>query len=489
MNRVCVVAVGAASSWLMLELSVGLPAREPQSPQVPVEIGSRLELFVDHYLIDRLDGARLVLHRPVPQEVVLRFDKPWEGLFCGYCTVLKDADRFRLYYRGLPQAGGDGSAAEVTCYAESSDGVHWTKPKLGLYEVQGTRENNVILAQMPPLSHNFSPMIDTRPSVPPEERYKALAGTSGLVPLVSADGIHWKKLRDQPVITQGAFDSQNVCFWSEAEQCYVCYFRSWVDGVRRISRTTSRDFLVWTPPELMQYRRPEGPVPVEHIYTNQTQPYFRASHVYIATAARFMPGRQAITAEQAALIGVHPDYLRDVSDGVLLTSRGGTFYDRTFLESFIRPGIGPENWVSRTNYPALGIVQTGLHEMSLYVQHNYGQPTAHLRRYTLRLDGFTSVHAPYDGGEMQTKPLVFIGRRLVLNYATSAAGAVRVEIQDAQGKPIPGYGLDEAVELLGNEIARVVAWKSGEDLSRLAGQPIRLRFVLKDADLFSLKFE
>jgi hypothetical protein len=75
-----------------------------------------------------------------------------------------------------------------------------------------------------------------------------------------------------------------------------------------------------------------------------------------------------------------------------------------------------------------------------------------------------------------------------VNFATSAAGGIRVEIQDAQGKPIPGYTLDDAQELVGNEIERTVAWKGGSDVSELAGKPIRMRFVLKDADLYSLQF-
>ncbi|MGQ9575274.1 MAG: hypothetical protein ACUVUC_08150 [Thermoguttaceae bacterium] len=466
-------------------------AGQGEESQGPVAIGSRREIFVDDLLIGQLTGARLVLHHPTDEGPVLRFDKPWEGDFCGYCTVIKDGELYRMYYRGKPRAGRDGSQDELTCYAESRDGRQWTKPELGLFEVAGSRRNNVILANMPPLSHNFCPLLDGRPGVPPSQRFKALAGTSesGLVALVSADGIRWQKLREKPVITQGAFDSQNVAFWSESEQCYVCYFRTWLGGVRRISRTTSTDFLHWTPPVLMEYRHRGGPAPLEHLYTNQTHPYFRAPHIYIATAARFLPGRQALSAEQARAIGVAPGYFRDLSETVLLSSRGGGIYDRTFLEGFVRPGLRLEDWVSRTNYAVLNIVPTGPQEMSLYVNHNYAQPTAHLRRYSLRLDGLASVQAPYQGGELVTRPLVFSGRRLLVNFATSAAGGIRVEIQNSGGQPILGYGLAEAQELIGNQIERAASWRGGEDVGRLAGRPVRLRFVIKDADLYALRFE
>jgi len=456
-----------------------------------IDIGSRRELFVDHYLIDKLEGARLKLHHPRDEGSVLKFDAPWEGPFCGYVTVIKDRDKYRFYYRGLPQAGRDGNSREVTCYAESQDGIHVVKPKLNLFTVQGSASNNVVLADAAPVHHNFSPFLDTRPDVPADERFKALGGTkkSGLIAYVCADGIHWKRLRDEPVFSKGIFDSQNVSFWSESEQCYLCYFRTWTKtnygGFRSVSRTTSKDFVHWTEPVEMSF----GQTPREHIYTNQTHPYFRAPHIYIAIAARFMPGRQVLTEQQAKQVNVNPNYFKDCSDAVLMTSRGGNVYDRTFMEGFNRPGIGLQNWVSRSNYPALNVVQTGPAEMSLYVQHDYAQPTAHLRRYALRLDGFVSVSAPYEGGSMTTKPFVFSGDELLLNFATSAAGSVRVEIQNADGTPIPGYSAKEAQELIGNTVERPARWKAGTDVSALAGRPIRLHFIMKDADLYSLQFQ
>ena len=172
-----------------------------------------------------------------------------------------------------------------------------------------------------------------------------------------------------------------------------------------------------------------------------------------------------------------------------MTSRAGTTrYDFALRESFIRPGIGINNWTTRTNYPVCGVVQTGPEEMSLYVHRNYGQETAHLERMTLRLDGFTSLHAPYQGGEMLTHPLKFSGSRLEINYSTSAAGSLRVEIQEPKGQPITGFSLDECPEILGDEILRIVSWRGGSDVSSLAGKAVRLRFVMKDADLYSIRF-
>jgi len=182
-------------------------------------------------------------------------------------------------------------------------------------------------------------------------------------------------------------------------------------------------------------------------------------------------------------------YFKDCSDGVLLTSRAGsTAYDRTFMETFIRPGLGHGHWVSRTNYPLTGILPADPDHIQLFVTRRYMQDAWHIERLLLRTDGFASVSARWAGGEMLTKPLTFAGNRLELNYRTGAPGFVRVEIRDAAGTPVPGCTLDDCPEIIGDEIARTVVWKQGADVSRLAGRPVRLKFVMKDADLFALRF-
>lgn len=468
----------------------------------PIAIGSRRELFVDRFLIEKLDEAQLTLQHPRDEGSVFGFDRPWEGSFCGYVTIVRDGDLLRAYYRGSAAAGVDGNPSEVYCCAASLDGKHWIKPSLELFEVAGTKSNNVILANAAPVTHNFCPFLDSRPDVSSDARYKALGGTveSGLIAYKSADGLRWQRLAGKAVISKSMvpfasmFDSQNVSFWSQAEKKYVAYFRVFKDGIRRIARSESADFLSWSPPVLMEYRDSAGPSPIEHLYTNQTHPYFRASHIYVAIAARFMPGRQVLSDEQAKGIHVHPKYFKDTSDAIFITTRPCEgpahvgHYDRTFMEGFIRGGIGPQNWVSRTNYPALNVVQTGPTEMSVFVNQDYAQPTAHLRRYSMRLDGFASIHAGRRTGEVLTNPIIFTGRNLVINFATSAAGGVLVELQSLDGKPVPGFALNECREQIGNEIERVVAWKQGADVGSLAGKPVRMRIKLTDADLFSIQF-
>lgn len=458
--------------------------------QDPLQVNDNRQLFLDQYLIESLDNVELRLHHPVSEGPVLYFDKPWEGNFSAYCTIIKDGPVYKAYYRGVRDAGSDGRDEETTCIALSTDGIHWSKPELGLFEVEGSKVNNVILAHEAPVTHNFSPFIDTNPRCKPSEKYKALGGTgkSGLIAFTSRDGIHWKKVQEAAVFTEGKFDSQNVSFWSESEKQYICYFRTWTEdgyhGYRSVGRTTSRDFIHWTDPVQMKF----GDTPLEHLYTQQTSPYYRAPQIYVAIGARFMPQRQVLSEDQAIALNVNPQYFKDCSDAIIMTTRGGDSYDRTFMESFIRPGIGLQNWVSRSNYPALNVVQTSDTEMSVYVNENYAQPTAHLKRYSMRIDGFASLHAGYEEGEMTTKPFTFSGKELEINYSTSAAGSVRIEIQNEKGKSLPGFEMENCQEIIGNEIGRIVSWRDSPDLEALTGQVVRLKIHLKDADLYSLKF-
>jgi hypothetical protein len=451
-----------------------------------IDIGSRRELFVDRLLIEKMVGTKLRLHHPVK---AARPKSPLPERHMA--TVIKDGDRFRAWYRGSdPSYEGPfhtGHPGETVHYAESRDGHEWSFPSLGLHEVGGTKDNNVILAKQPPFLTNFMPFLDARSGMPPNERFKALAGYPGpgdkrgttesgrgLFAFVSADGIHWTK-REEVIPYQPewrhAFDSPNVSFWSEAEQQYVCYFRTWTSAerLRSISRTTSPDFEHWTKPVAMNPNRP-----AEHLYTNGTQPYFRAPHIYIALPTRFVPGR-----------GDSPDYdQKDVNATDILfmsTRAGSTTYDRTFTEAFIRPGMDPARWRNRSNYVALNVVPTGPAELSIY--HRSGD------RYVLRTDGFISVHAGGEEGGLYTRAITFSGHQLHLNFSTSAAGSLRVELQKPDGTPIPGFSLQDCLPIYGDEIDRVVSWSGNAELSSVAGQPVRLRFAMQECDLYSFRFE
>ena len=474
---------------LALSLGCAIPAL---AAEAPVPIASHLQLFVDAQLIASQRGTQLRQHRPLPREVVFTFDAPWEGPMSGYVTMMQDGDLFRMYYRG----GGE-TTEEVVCMATSRDGVKWERPNLGLVEFKKSRENNILLRGQRKAyweAHNFTPFKDTNPAAPAESRYKALTlgrqtnsvtgdREKAMLAMHSPDGVHWKHIRAAPVITKGSFDSQNTAFWDAPRGEYVAYVRDGrltPDGrsVRSVLRATSKDFLTWTDPVWLDF----GDSPLEQFYVNNIAPYPREPSLYLGFPMRFVPERKTVGADARVVDGV--------SDAVLISSRDGLRFDRTFMEAFLRPGLDAQNWGNAhgNNTPAWGLLAMSTNELSIYWNEHYGAPPR-LRRGTVRVDGFASVNAPFAGGKFVTKPLTFTGRQLVLNYSTSAIGSVRVELQDTSGKPLPGFKLTDCAEIFGDETARAVSWQGNPDLLHLAGQPVRLRIALKDADLFSLRFQ
>ncbi|MCS6829313.1 MAG: hypothetical protein NZ749_01600 [bacterium] len=450
-------------------------------------VDSYWELFVDGAVVQNLGGgAQLRLHHPVPQEVVLECDRPWEGNTSGYFSVLQDGKTFRIYYRGSDYDAREKRQThpEVTCVAESSDGVHWERPNVGLFEFRGSKRNNIIWIGSE--SHNFAPFVDENADAPRTQRFKAMASVhvpgsewGALGALVSRDGIRWRRLREEPLIREGHFDSQNLAFWDRVRERYLAYFRVFHEGYRSVLVSESADFLQWSQPSLINW----GDAPREHLYTNAIRPYFRNPRILLGFPMRFVPDRAKVP----------EDPYPAVCDSVLIVSRDGLHFHR-WLEAFQRPGLQRERWVNRNNMPAWGLLVTRSalpgcpDEISFYSVEGYYLPdrTVRVRRFTLRMDGFVSVNAPYSGGEVLTKPLVLQGERLQINYATSAAGSVKVEITDPQGNPIKGFTADECLELYGDEVEADVRWKN-TDVRNLRGKQVRLRFLLRDADLYAFR--
>ena len=469
--------------------------------QTVKNLGAEREVMWDMDRIASLGGgAALRLHHPELREVSIVHDAPWEGNVCCYHTVLRDDKNYKMYYRGSAWNLRGYKNHQVVCYAESDDGIVWRKPKLGICDYGGSKDNNIILKDDgKEVAHNFSPFFDRNPSCRPEEKYKAVAGEGkgGLAGFVSRDGIHWKKIGDRPLITKGDFDSQNIVFWDVSCGCYVAYYRKYWKGpdgkgLRGIQRVTSPDFLNWSDdPKWISY---DTEAPNDQLYTNAIHPYDRAPGMYVGFPKRFTEGRNSSYDKSGG--GGIPG----VSDGVFMSSRDGMRFFR-WAEAFLRPGLQHERWINRNNMTAWGFVQTKSaiagcpDEISLYSTENYYSLEApdRLRRMTIRLDGFVSVNASWRGGTVTTKPLTFSAAQggkvaLLMNASTSGAGSIRCEIRDTAGRPYPGFAMADAKEVYGDEIDLAMDWKSGSDVTALAGRPIVLHFEMKDADIYSYRF-
>lgn len=488
----------------------------------PIDIGSRRELLVDDHLIESMKGATLQLHHPATQEISITHDSPWEGSGCGYHSIFQDGDKYRMYYKAWHLDVKDNKlskgGANFTCYAESDDGIHWKKPNLGLVEYpkgSGNKNNNIVIGLFrEPWMKDAKPdpvhpavFLDTNPDCAKDARYKAILrsrGEKGLLALKSPDGLHWTLMSEKPVITAGAFDSQNLAFWDPVRKEYRAYWRIFTEGgyngIRAIRTATSKDMITWTNQKDLKYENSIA----EHLYTNQIQPYYRAPHLFIGFPTRYVErgwnkSMEALPEAKHRKMrsAVSDRYGMAITEGLFMSSRDAVTFKR-WPEAFLRPGIERKGtWHYGHQYIGWQIVETestiedAPNELSLYATEDYWTGKSDkLRRYTMRLDGFVSASAPYSGGSFTTKPIKFKGSELKLNFSSSAAGGIQVELRDETGKAIPGYSAADCDEVFGDNIERTVYWKDkGSDVSALAGKSIRLHFSLKDADLFAFQFK
>ena len=492
-----------SAGWLFAEESV-------------IQLGDQRELFVDDYLIADSDGVELLLHQPQRKELTFIFDQPWEGDSQGYVTVIKAEDRYQMYYMACGQFPPSPS---MVAYAESPDGIHWERVNLGFCEFNGSTENNLLMTQVADgvKCHDFNPFIDQRPGVEPDAKYKAIGlghanpdrEHHGLYAWKSADGIHWNLIQDTPVKQDAPFDTQNVAFWSEKEQCYVLYYRSFRDdlfdpncGVRIVMKAVSDDFLHWTNRGEIQFPEGEGSRQDAQLYTNGILPYYRAPHLYLGFPARYVD--HGIT-ESTKLLPEWEDRQKRiefdqregtaVTDSVFISSRDG-FHFREGNDVFVQPGLRTKhNWCYGDNFLGLNILETesldddSERELSFFALESYQTGgDSRLRRYVLRIDGFSSLHAKSKTGTVTTKPVQFSGNQLSLNCSTSAAGTIRVELQRADGTVIPGFSAEDSDLIYGDTLDRRVTWKGNPDLGAVGDEPIRIRFVMTEADIYSLRF-
>ncbi|MDP7275512.1 MAG: hypothetical protein QF363_08540 [Planctomycetaceae bacterium] len=493
-----------------------LPARErPGKPKPVYQMGSRRELFLDDFLVERTRGKlSFELHHPIAREQVIHHTDSWEGTSSSYHSVIQDGDTYRLYYRGfnfnLVNNQIRPTNKEVTCYAESRDGIHWVKPELGLFAHAGSKKNNIIWQG--PGSHNFSPFLDQRPGCPANERFKAFGGVKtdgGMLLFSSADGIRWKQVHPKAVITRGAFDSANIGFWDPTIGKYRAYWRyftagiteanNWKPaGIRAIRTAVSDDLLTWKDEHDLAYTHS----PKQQMYTNNILPYFRAPHILLGFPMRYVergwsPSMRALPdlKQRKVRAAAHLRYGTAITETQIMASRDGVKFNR-WNEAFLPPGIQrPDSWYYAHNDVAWNMVTTksslpgAPDELSFYASSGkwHGEGSK-LTRHTLRQDGFVSVTSPYYGGELLTRPLTFKGSRLTVNFATSAAGTLKVEFQTPDGKPVKGFTLADADETFGDELDRTLTWRGSSDVSSLAGRPLRLRITLSDTDLYSIKF-
>ena len=486
----------------------------------PFQLGSRKHVFVDWNLIEpgyglsfggqRPDswemphGVRLRVHPPRLDSIPLvTADKPWEagnartGLGV-YSTLLEDEGRWRLYYdsgdlSGELEVDEDVGTQRVMAYAESSDGIHWVKPELGTVTYRGSRRNNLVFGlDASPGRDAHGATVFKDPSAPPPERYKMVhlgshQGRFCVFGALSSDGLHWRMIQD-PLIANYLSDTQSVVDFDPERGVYVGYFRGWTahehgtSHARRIISYAETDrFEHWpTPRPLVGIDIHDGPD--TDIYTNS---YTR------------WPGADAHL--------MFPAFYRHTGDFAevhLMISRDGLNWQRPLRRPII-PAGEPGSEAEGGAYAGCGLVSLTPGEWSLPYSPRRGshntlffdnsRPETGVLTASWRQDGFVSLEAESLGG-CSTLILALSGSRLVLNAWTRFGGEIRVELADAtddnrrtHAPALPGRAFEDCDPISGDHLDHTVTWRGESDLSAWSGRPVRLRFRMRRARLYSLR--
>ena len=474
--------------------------------------------FFNTELIDKeKTTAKQVWHKPQPQEVALKLDKPWEGEL-GFECFFHDGEKYRLYYSTGQRLNKEMDKFDMEsgwfgCYAESLDGIHFTKPNLNMIEFKGSKDNNIYQLTATE-TYIFK---DTNPNCSYSDRYKLIHPSKRhLTGKTSSDGIHFTEQVN--ISEKGCFDTLNTMFYDENLKKYVAFIRDkhrredggdfedkdWAENqikpcVRDIRVMHSDDFYCWTESNRIKFNDDYD----FELYTNCVTKYYRAPQYYIGFPTRYIEdiGGAEFYADskwskcfdnvtglenRKKRFKLHPRYGLVVTDCVFMSSTDTFNWERS-NEAIITPGVERgTNWVYGDCFPTQGAVYEttnpvyGYKELSILVPEGTWSRNGKLVRYTLRLDGFASYNTDNEVRKVVTKPFIFEGNNLEINMSASAYGDVYVTIEDSDGCKIT------SVRTIGDSTEKKVLFE--DDLSKFSGKEVTMTFTFKDCDIYSFKF-
>jgi hypothetical protein len=475
----------------------------------PFDVGSKTQLFIDQHLVRDSRQIAFTLHQAKKHErnPLLKPDQPWErDIVDIYGSVLFDREEklFKMWYQTLQSDYFDVS---VTCYATSRDGIHWEKPLVGTLEAKNGKPHNAVAR-----SEITSEIKDPSEKDPPR-RYKSICfiPDQGYMTMISPDGLHWSMNCTEAIAPIAHVDDVICGFWDAPREQYLAFAKLQYPVRGRLRRTfwsiTSRDFQHWTKPELAfaPDRRDDDSTlarleEVRSMLTVPDRPKVLRTEFYQISAYPMESGVVAFPMVFSANANVSGNQ-DGISELQIAFSRDLEQWERPFRTPCLARGPAG-SWDSGFFTAASEAIRVG-DEIRLYYggsNYTHGAPCVYDRAEsagtlrcrgeiglaTWKLDRFVSADGPAEGGTLTTIPLRFRGKRLEINAAAKRRGTIQVELLDAGGKPIEGFGKSDA--FTGDDLRHTVAFGGKSDVSKLAGRPICLRFHLANAELFSFAF-
>lgn len=482
-----------------------------------VPLGSRKYVFIDDALFADTGGVRFV---PRPPGRIQKVIGNIEGYFRKHLSVIEDDDGLIRLYNGVTD--------DYLAVRTSRDGLNFDVPDTGIHHAG---HPNIVIPEETAVGR---PVID--PNGPPEARWKFMSTYQGrgVYLYISPDGWRWRRMPTAAISMRS--DSQTSFFYDEQRGVYVAYLRTGFGMT--LGGRTKREFVmaettdhyrpwpftplsqaeVWERARKTLLRHPQpwwldngpltpGDVGIEYpvvfttdlaidrsedgIYVPKATKYPWAPDTYVAFPAMYHQFSEDDPAERARLAIGEGDFRTHVA-----VSRDGIHWRRYPAPAYV-PELTYEGRTLHQIYVSEGLIRRGAEIW----QYFYGMEDYHSQkprnpagnavyRMVQRLDGFVAAEA--GGGKparLVSRPLTFTGSRLELNVDTGTAGTVMVGFEDAGGRPIPGFSIGDCVPVRADAVAHRVAWKmSGQDVSALAGRPVRLVIWMNDASLYALQF-
>ena len=463
------------------------------------------QLFIDDSIVEALRGATRVLNQPekYPANPLIVPDKPWEGNL-GFSSVMYD--REEGFYKMWYGAWSEDAKRQVICYATSPDGLAWRKP---ITTPWGAKEHtNIVFGGTP--AFNCAGVFKDPAAKDPERRYKMLysdypdgtAKTASTSAAFSPDGIHWVPCPDNPLIP---FSDSHCCpFWDPRRQRYAAYLRYGPPNTRALSLTESEDFVHWSPKITLMRQgeynmdRPRN----TKLYQMEAMPYAGVYLGFISTyhgeTIQPIPKEKEAWADkvdvQLAFSRNGRTWLRVGGNGAMSPDEHKQDLDWKKVSeeaTFIPWGRHGQDWDWGALYPlqAPVVLDDGIriyyagHTGRHWASYHGDTTKSGIGLATLRLDGFVSIDAE-DEGAMTTRLLVFIGDTLEVN-ADAAGGEIRVAVLDEESKVIEGFSRQECTPLTTDSCRHLLQWQGQPNCRLIQARPIRLRFHLAKARLYS----